>query len=268
MSAPVTMVFDYVAMTDAGRVRDNNEDSVACDLAQGIAVLADGMGGYNAGEIASAMAVTFVKTELARWLVEVGPDVGTNDIRHALEICVSHANLSIYNAACANPQFSGMGTTVVAGYFDAKRVILAHVGDSRCYLWRGGRLTQITRDHSLLQEQIDAGLISREQARFSAHKNLVTRALGVEDTVQVDSQDRTPMPNDIYLMCSDGLSDMLEDTDIAKVMAQDAALGERAAALIKAANDAGGRDNISVILVHAKAKSNAQGFFSRMLRKP
>ena len=261
------MNFEYAGLTDPGLLRENNEDSVALDTAQGVAVLADGMGGYNAGEIASAMAVTFVKAELSRWLEEAAPQCTVSDIKHAMEACVVNANQSIYNAANANPQFSGMGTTIVVGVFGARRVLLAHVGDSRCYLWRQGRLTQLTRDHSLLQEQLDAGLITPAQAKVASHKNLVTRALGVEEGVQVDVMEHTPLLGDVYLMCSDGLSDMVDDEDLTYLLSARSSLQERASTLIRAANGAGGRDNISAILVSVKAESGGQGFFSRILRR-
>lgn len=261
------MNFEYAGLTDPGLLRENNEDSVAFEPVQGVAVLADGMGGYNAGEIASAMAVTFVKAELSRWLAEATPQCSVGDIRHAIEACVVNANQSIYNAANANPQFSGMGTTIVVGVFEPERVLLAHVGDSRCYLWRNGELSQLTRDHSLLQEQLEAGLITPEQAKVASHKNLVTRALGVEDAVQVDLLEHVPVLGDVYLMCSDGLSDMVDDEDMARVLLSKTGLQDRASALIRAANEAGGRDNISVILVGAKAESGTQGFLSRILRR-
>lgn len=213
------------------------------------------------------MAVTFVKAELSRWLAEATPQCSVGDIRHAIEACVVNANQSIYNAANANPQFSGMGTTIVVGVFEPERVLLAHVGDSRCYLWRNGELSQLTRDHSLLQEQLEAGLITPEQAKVASHKNLVTRALGVEDTVQVDLLEHVPVLGDVYLMCSDGLSDMVDDEDMARVLLSKTGLQDRASALIRAANEAGGRDNISVILVGAKAESGTQGFLSRILRR-
>ncbi len=261
------MNFEYAGVTDPGLLRENNEDSVAFDPVQGVAVLADGMGGYNAGEIASAMAVTFVKAELSRWLEEAAPQCTASDIKHAMEVCVVNANQSIYNAANANPQFSGMGTTIVLGVFEAGRVLLAHVGDSRCYVWRQGVLTQLTRDHSLLQEQLAAGVITPAQAKVASHKNLVTRALGVDDGVQVDVMEHTPAEGDVYLMCSDGLSDMVDDEDVARLLLNKSSLQDCASALVRAANEAGGRDNISVILIGAKAESGPQGFFSRILRR-
>ncbi len=259
------MNFEFVSLTHPGLVRENNEDTVACDAPQGIAVLADGMGGYNAGEIASAMAATFIRSELSQWLDSVGHAGAAQNIRQALVAAVSGANLSIYRAALSNPQFSGMGTTLVVGMFSTARVMLAHVGDSRCYVWRAGKLTQLTHDHSLLQEQLDAGLISIEQAKVASHKNLVTRALGVDERVEVDVVEHQPEVDDVYLLCSDGLTDMVDDEDLVRTLSVGGDLLATAETLIRSANDAGGRDNISVILVGAKAKSVNQGFFSRML---
>jgi PPM family protein phosphatase len=261
------MNFEFAGLTDPGLMRDNNEDSVAVDAGQCVAVLADGMGGYNAGEIASAMAVTFVKAELTRWLSIAAPRCTITDVRHAVEACVVNANQSIYNAANANPQFSGMGTTLVVGVFDPRRVLLAHVGDSRCYLWRDGQLIQLTVDHSLLQEQLDAGLITPAQAKFATHKNLVTRALGVEEGVLVDILEHVPKVGDLYLVCSDGLTNMVDDEALARILSVPSNLQECAAALVRAANEAGGRDNISVILIDSKAESGATGFFSRVMRR-
>ena len=147
------MNYEYAALTDTGRTRVNNEDSVAVDPATGLAVLADGMGGYNAGEVASGMATSFITTELGRWLSQAEGRVLPRDIKRAMEICVENANTSIFNSACSNPDYSGMGTTLVVGAFLGPRLFLGHIGDSRCYRWRNHTLVQITRDHSLLQEQ-------------------------------------------------------------------------------------------------------------------
>lgn len=261
------MMFEFAHASDTGLVRDNNEDSVGCDATHGVAVLADGMGGYNAGEIASAMAVTFVRTEMAQWLQTLRTPAPSADMRRALEVCVGNANIAIFNAAQSNPQFAGMGTTLVVGVFEAGRATVGHVGDSRCYLWRRQTLTQLTKDHSLLQEQIEAGLISPEQAKVATHRNLVTRALGVEESIRVDVLEHHPMADDIYLMCSDGLTDMVEDQAIAHSLAGDHRLAEKANRLVRLANAAGGRDNISVILVQAKAKSAGAPFFARLFRQ-
>jgi protein phosphatase len=184
-----------------------------------------------------------------------------------MEICVDNANRSIFNAANSNPQYSGMGTTLVLGVFQDARLMLGHIGDSRCYRLRGGVLAQVTKDHSLLQEQMDAGLITAEQAATSSNKNLVTRALGVEDAVLLEVNEHRVEPGDIYMMCSDGLSDMVDDEIIAKILAGDAPLEETVAQLIDAANANGGRDNISVLLARANTDSRKRGLISRLLGK-
>jgi protein phosphatase len=245
------MTIELHAAVDPGRARSNNEDSVATDDGVSLAVLADGMGGYNAGEVASNMATTFIKTELGRWLREASAQASDAEVRRAMDICVDNANRAIFNAANTNPQYAGMGTTLVVAVFRDNCVLLGHVGDSRCYRLREGRLQQITRDHSLLQEQIDAGLITPEQAAFSANKNLVTRAVGVEDTVLLETHQHDVQAGDTFLLCSDGLSDMLDDAGIAQVLLSHDSLESCARGLIDAANDAGGKDNISVILGRA-----------------
>ncbi len=259
------MIFEYYSQTDPGLIRENNEDSVALDTTHHIVVLADGMGGYNAGEVASAMATSFVQTEMGRWMAEGGHEAPVRELKRAMEICVDNANRSIFNAANSNPSYAGMGTTLVMAVFQGTRAMIGHVGDSRCYRLRGKSLQQITRDHSLLQEQIDAGLITPEQAVFATHKNLVTRALGVEDTVLLEVNEFRVEDGDLYLFCSDGLSDMVPDEQIAGLMMQDLPLEQTGRALVDDANGRGGRDNISVILASARAKPVKRGLLSRML---
>jgi len=251
------MTFEFFSATDTGRARNNNEDSVAVDDASALVVLADGMGGYNAGEVASSMATAFIKTELGRWLSEASEAATDADVRRAMDICVDNANRAIFNAANSNPQYAGMGTTLVVGVFRDGRLLMGHVGDSRAYRLRAGRLNQITHDHSLLQEQIDSGLITAEQAAFSANKNLVTRAVGVEDTVLLETHLHDVLPGDTYLLCSDGLSDMLDDESIQQLLVSAETLPEAAGALIDAANDAGGKDNISVVLARVRGSAGA-----------
>jgi protein phosphatase len=251
----VPITIEIHSAVDPGRARSNNEDSVASDESVALAVLADGMGGYNAGEVASSMATSFINTELARWLHEASSQASDAEVRRAMDICVENANRAIFNAANANPQYSGMGTTLVLAVFREDHVLVGHVGDSRCYRLRAGRLQQITRDHSLLQEQIDAGLVTPEQAAFSSNKNLVTRAVGVEDTVLLETHQHEVLPGDVFMMCSDGLSDMLDDAAIGQVLLAHDSLEARARALVDAANDAGGKDNISVILVRASGST-------------
>ena len=261
------MIYEICTDTDPGLARDNNEDAVALDAQTGLCILADGMGGYNAGEIASGMACAFIKSEMSRWLSQAGVNANSKEVKRALEICVQNANHSIFNAANSNPQYTGMGTTLVVGVFQTGRLMLGHIGDSRCYRLRDGNFQQITKDHSLLQEQIDAGLITPEQALTSANKNLVTRALGVEDGVLLDVTEHRVETGDVYLMCSDGLSDMVRDQSIADIMLGDATLAQKATQLVAVANAAGGRDNISVVLTHAKEETVKRGFLSRMLGK-
>jgi serine/threonine protein phosphatase PrpC len=249
------MDFEFFSHTDTGRVRTNNEDSIALDEGCGVAVLADGMGGYAAGEVASGMACDFIKAELGRWLREASVNAGDGDVKRAMDICVDNANRAIFSAANSNPTYAGMGTTLVLGVFRSGRLLMGHIGDSRAYRWRDGELVQITKDHSLLQEQIDAGILTPEQALYAANKNLVTRALGVEDLVLMETHLHDVQSGDIYLMCSDGLSDMLRDSQIAEVMAAHASLPESGVALVAAANDAGGRDNIAVVLVRAQGEA-------------
>ncbi|HEY1091585.1 MAG TPA: protein phosphatase 2C domain-containing protein, partial [Burkholderiaceae bacterium] len=196
------MSLEFYSAIDVGRARDNNEDSVAVDESVGLAVLADGMGGYNAGEVASSMLTSFVKAELGRWLKESDEAIDGADVKRAMDICVDNANRAIFNAANTNPRYAGMGTTLVLAVFHGEHLLLGHVGDSRAYRLRAGQFTQVTRDHSLLQEQLDAGLLTPEEAVYSNNRNLVTRAVGVEDSVMLELHQHDLQPGDIYLLCS------------------------------------------------------------------
>jgi len=249
-----TSTLDTANRSDPGMVRAHNEDAIFVDGA-GLAILADGMGGYNAGEVASGIAVSVIKEGLLPELIS-GRDLSKVDVNtgltHAallLQQQIAAANKGIYEAAQNRPECAGMGTTVVAAVFHGNRVSIAHIGDSRCYRLRGDRFEQLTRDHSLLQEQIDSGQITADQARFSLNKNLVTRALGIEAIVPADISEYRVEPDDIYLLCSDGLTDMV-DTDVVHgiVDEQRKTLDVAATQLIELANQNGGRDNISVIL--------------------
>jgi PPM family protein phosphatase len=259
------MNYEFFTLTDIGCVRANNEDAAIGDGTLGLGLLADGMGGYNAGEVASQMAVSLIHADLGNWLGRHTPGAQVPDIRRALEACVSKANRAIHGAAQANPAYAGMGTTLVAGVFQGARLVLGHVGDSRCYRWRHGQLTQITRDHSLLQEQLDAGLISAAEAAHSPNRNLVTRAMGVEGSVAPEIRDFTVSPGDIYLMCSDGLSDLVDDRDIAGVLAAGAPLADSAGQLVRQAIAQGGHDNVTVLLIQAHDDNRAPGGLSRWL---
>lgn len=261
------MNFKFFAQTDPGRIRENNEDSVAVDAATGLCVLADGMGGYNAGEIASGMTTAFIKSELSSWLSEAGEQVPSEQVERAIEICVNNANRAVFNASLANPHYAGMGTTLVVGVFQTGKLYLGHIGDSRCYRLRGTQLLQITKDHSLLQEQIDAGLLTPGQAAVATNRNLVTRALGVEDSVMLELHDHHVEPGDLYLMCSDGLSDMVRDLEIGRVLQNKSPLAQMATELVSLANENGGRDNITVLLVQVTGGAEKRGLISRLLGK-
>jgi PPM family protein phosphatase len=251
----LTQTLEIASCTDPGMVRSHNEDSIAADAANGLVVLADGMGGYNAGEVASGMATTVIITEMQQILAATRPydvDQRTNQevAARLVREQVLKANTSIYQAAQSQPQYAGMGTTLVTCLFFDNRILVAHLGDSRLYLQRGGSFRQVTRDHSLLQEQIDSGLITAEQAKKAQHKNLVTKALGIDPSVEPEVHEYPTKPGDIYLLCSDGLCDMVEDDDIGMTLqALGGNLKLAAQQLVQMANDNGGRDNVSVILV-------------------
>lgn len=262
---------EIVGKTDPGRVRSHNEDSITFDANYGLVVLADGMGGYNAGEVASGIAVSVLSSEIRHRLDGVRPEqreAGTQDEVGValLRDNVNKANLSIYNAAQSQPQYAGMGTTIVAGLFYDNRVAVAHVGDSRLYRLRGETFETVTRDHSLLQEQIDSGVISKELARLSKNKNLVTRAVGIDAEAEPEVHVYEVEVGDIYLFCSDGLNDMVEDEDIgATLQMLQGNLPLAASQLIEQANDNGGRDNVSVILVKVKASYPApRGWWAKL----
>jgi serine/threonine protein phosphatase PrpC len=250
--------------TDPGLIREHNEDRIAIDPSAGLVILADGMGGYNAGEVASEIAVTEIGAVLTAHLQAHGAD-DAEALEDVLRQAVRHAHRSILETAARRPECAGMGTTLVMGVFAADTATLAHVGDSRAYLWAEGELRQLTRDHSLLQEQIDAGILSVEEARVSQSKNLVTRALGVEQvSVEPEVRRYEVRPGDCFMFCSDGLSDMVADDELAAVFAATKVddpgfLARTAESLVASANHRGGRDNISVALVRARRKRPAGG---------
>ncbi len=265
----LTQVLEIASATDPGMVRSHNEDSIASDPANGLVVLADGMGGYNAGEVASGMATTVITTEIAQVLANVQPyDVDPENNKLATQIVrqqILKANTSIYQAAQSQPQYSGMGTTLLVCLFYDNKVMVGHLGDSRVYRMRDGEFSQVTRDHSLLQEQIDSGLITAEQAKTAAHKNLVTKALGIDPTVEPEIHEYEALVGDIYLLCSDGLCDMVSDEDIGMTLSMlGANLKLATQQLVQMANDNGGRDNVSVILVRVlKEYPAARGVMSK-----
>jgi protein phosphatase len=258
---------EVATATHPGMVRSHNEDSIAADPEIGLAVLADGMGGYNAGEVASGIAVELIKTEMKKSLAGRRPEELNGG--HAEQLIAEHAvraNAAIYHAAQTQPQYSGMGTTLVVALWHDNHVSVGHIGDSRLYRLRGGTLEQVTRDHSLLQEQIDSGMITREQARHSQNKNLVTRAVGIDPEVEPEIHTYPVQAGDIYVLCSDGLNDMVTDDDIELTLSSlQANLPLAAQQLVQQACDNGGRDNVSVILVRiVKDFAARTGFLGKL----
>jgi protein phosphatase len=243
--------------THAGQVRTQNEDYIGYDTRIGAVVLADGMGGYRGGEIASAIAVNTILDHLRQTLPgarpgEIDPETGVTRQALAAREAIIRANDSIYKTSRSQAQYQGMGTTVVLAIFHGNRVTIGHVGDSRIYRLRDNELDQVTIDHTLLQELVDRGFYTPGEAKASLNKNLVTRALGIEPTVAVDIIEDVVFPDDVFLLCSDGLNDMVDDEDIRLVLrSYEDDLEKAADELINLANEAGGRDNISAILVKA-----------------
>ena len=270
MSTTLNTALEIVLRTDPGIVRGHNEDAVFANPNQGFVILADGMGGYNAGEVASGMATMLLSSEMENAFAtslphELDEETGQRFARRCLLEKIAVANAAIYHTAESQPQYAGMGTTLVAALFCDNQLTVAHIGDSRLYRLRGEEFSLLTRDHSFLQEQIDSGVLSVEEARFSQNKNLVTRALGVDPDVEAEIQDYEVQAGDIYLLCSDGLNDMVEDEEIQLTLHMLSASLELAATqLVQMANDNGGRDNVSVILVKVLREfPAARGWWSK-----
>ena len=244
---------EIFGLTDVGLVRDHNEDSIGNDSELGVMVLADGMGGHLGGEVASAITVSTILETLGRQLKTVRPGDEEHD-RYSAPGTVVHdaiavANTNVYKASKDNSQYRGMGTTVVVLLFFNNRFIAAHVGDSRLYRFRDGKLDQITHDHSLMQELIDQGLYSQQQAEESLNRNLVTRAIGIEESVEIDVLEDSVETGDIFLLCSDGITDMIGDDAIKTAIIDNSDdLQAIAEELIRLSNAAGGKDNSSAIL--------------------
>lgn len=257
-------ILDIIRLTDVGLLREHNEDAIASDDTMGFVILADGMGGYKAGEVASEMAVLSITAELKEVIQHTQPDkidtqLGLQSEARLILNAVKNANEAIYNVSQTQQQCAGMGTTLVLGMFTNNKLLVGHIGDSRMYRLRDQILSQITEDHSLLQQQITAGQITKEQAKYSDNRNLVTRALGVESVVELTLNEYAVEVHDIYLLCSDGLTDLVEDHDIQATLNTLASnLAYAAHTLVQLANDNGGNDNISVILVKVNGSFEAQ----------
>ena len=266
--------WEFAGGSDVGRERAHNEDAILVDAERKLVVLADGMGGYQAGEVASQLAVdvvredssdaTLTESDLGRIDPETGISVAMRQLRGAIE----KANNRICSVARGREELNGMGTTIVAARFYDGRVGIAHVGDSRCYRLRENVLEQLTRDHSYVQDQLEKGLISEEEAKHSQQKNLITRALGIDAIAEADVQEFRTRPGDVYLLCSDGLSDLVDDQTIEAKLCADPSPPERVKVLIDAANANGGRDNISVIVVVVGDPPIADQWWQKFLKTP
>ena len=267
-------VLEMTGMSDVGLRRTHNEDSIGNDTDMGLAIVADGMGGYRAGEVASAIAINVIMDEMRKGLEsqppgerdeETGFYKGSLMVRHA----IVKANEIIYRTANSQPQCQGMGTTLLAVLFYDNRVTVAHVGDSRLYRLRSEEFEQLTADHSLVQELVDKGFYSPEEAKQSVQRNLVTRAMGVDPEVTTEVQEKSVRPGDLFLLCSDGLTDLVEDRDIHLTLTKYGAnLEQTAQQLIHMANQNGGTDNISVILTRVMKPFSDEGrpsWYSKVL---
>lgn len=253
------MQLEAYAHTDVGPVREGNEDSLLIDLEAGVFVVADGMGGHAAGEVASAMAVDIVHRTLVgapdpdetRLVRDHEAEDPADILRERLRYAMNQASILIRREAEGRADQKGMGTTLVVLVIDGDQAHLAHVGDSRAYLWRAGRLIRLTRDHTVVQQEIDAGRLTPELARLLPHKHILTQSVGFHGPVEPDTTTRWVEPGDIFLLCSDGVTDPLEDPIIAKLIETTPA-DLLAATLVEEAIKAGGEDNITAVVVAAR----------------
>jgi PPM family protein phosphatase len=271
----VPLHFEVAAKSDPGALRTLNEDRVFVDAALGLLVLADGMGGHKAGEVASTLAVETVAKELSAARLRGRSGEAIVDL---LRKVIAHASRRVFSESERRARKPGnhpdqtMGTTIAMLLMHEASATIAHVGDSRVYRLRDGKLSPLTRDHSLLQEQIDSGALRVDTALDSHNRHLVTRGLGHGESVDITIATDEPQVNDIYLLCSDGLNDMLDDDEIELILnAVGANLPLAAEQLVMIANDAGGEDNVSVILARvcpgAAAAPKRRGLFAWLFRR-
>jgi len=259
MTARSHFQLQVASATHPGAIRSCNEDSIAADADLGLFILADGMGGYKAGDVASSIATGLVMDYLRAQIEQMGPSAGRfsgmSPEAWAVQSTLEKTNLAIYNTAKSDPKFASMGTTIALILFHQSLVTIAHAGDSRVYRLRDGNLALLTHDHSLLQQQVEMGLISTEHARVSHNRNLVSRALGVDPEIRIEITEHHVQPDDIFLLCSDGLNDMVDDADIQLAVSElRANLPLTVNQLIQMANDNGGHDNVSVIMAKVMPK--------------
>lgn len=259
---------ELVGLTDTGRVRTVNEDAVAVDAKFGIAMIADGIGGHRAGDVASRMAIDIIIERLRGKIKEYRPNSTQPAPLQFAEQIIIEANQAIHSAAQKQPGNNKMGTTLALALFHDDRVALLHVGDSRIYRLRNGKLQLLTRDDSLLSDQVEMGMIAAKDAGDSHNRHLVTQALGIGATVPVHLNEEEIRSGDVYLLCSDGLNDLVDDSDIELIIESlKTNLTLAAAHLVQLANDNGGYDNISVALVrvgNTTSSADTRGWFARL----
>jgi protein phosphatase len=255
----MSFTLDFAMKTHPGLVRPLNEDAVGADPSCGLFVLADGLGGYNAGEVASVMAISSVLERLSAAIETFDDEGGAFTPDEAIYDTVTDINNTIYNAALNSTAFEGMATTLVIGWFLGGRLWVAHTGDSRLYRYRDAMLEQMTRDHSFSQELLDAGMVTEEEARSLPAKNLVTRALGAGADIEPEIHNVDVVAGDIILLCSDGLTEMVGAYEIEGLLSiNEQDMHETAKRLVDLANESGGRDNISVIVIRVSSIGEAK----------
>lgn len=266
------MELTVFGQTDVGQVRPHNEDSILLEPSLQLYAVADGMGGHKGGEFASRICLDTMRDYLQMAARGHAPLVGEADAVHSeaanlLGSAVRFANRAVFEASFSKPEWRGMGTTIVALTVAGNRVAIAHVGDSRAYLLRKGAFKQITEDHSWIEEQVRAGLMSRDEALFAKGRNVLTRAIGQEEAVQVDLDELELQAGDSLLLCSDGLFGMVADEEIAALIGVARNPEEACRELVACANGRGGRDNISVILLTAGEEKGLLAGVRRLFTK-
>jgi len=254
------MQFEAYGRTDTGPVRERNEDTHLLDGDRGVFILADGMGGHKAGDVASKLAVENTHRILVdaadpdetRLVRNTGVEDAADVLRERLRYAMNQASLHVRHQAEGKPELQGMGTTLVVLVIDGDQAHLAHVGDSRAYLFRDGRLMRLTRDHTVVQQEVDAGRLTPELARVLPHKHILTQSVGSHGPVEPDTTTRMVLPGDVFMLCSDGLSDPLTDLEIEKIMCS-TPLDLMCHELVEGALKAEADDNVTVLVVGVTA---------------
>jgi protein phosphatase len=251
--------------TDKGRVRANNEDSYYLDEKLRLLVVTDGMGGHASGETASNLAIKVVRDYFHGPRKIVGDyNPAYSEAANQLNAAIRLANQAVFEAAQNSPHLKGMGTTIVAVWLNGNKLSIAHIGDSRAYLIRGGNIDQLTDDHSVVNEQVKRNMITKEEADHSEIKNILTKALGISAETEADLSELTVFGDDILLLCTDGLSNMITDDDIMEIVFRSQGAANACNALVQAANENGGKDNITVAIAYIKKRKWYSALFKFM----